>query len=260
EFSTPTGIKEECKEKFASILAEFSTVRKRKDVMPWLPEKDYCPIRLQLTPKQKNYLQQLETWFEIEGTDIVTTGILDRLIRYRQICLAPELLGLKGGSPKTDYILQYIQDYPDESIIIFSSFTQYIKILQKKIPTARMIIGETPIPKRAEYCKAFQEGKIKILLINIQAGKEALTLDKATTTIFTDKFPPIGDITQAEDRFVATRPDIADKEHKIVELMMANSYDEMIYDLLAKRYSETDVINNYKNYIMKGVDVNGITS
>lgn len=237
------------KEKDLQLLLDtFSTQRKRKDVMPWLPDKYYERIRLEPTKEQKKYLQELKDTYRTE--DIVTTGTLDRLIRYRQICLDPALLNLKGKSPKTEWILQYIKDYPDESIIIFSKFTSYLCKLAEQLQTTwAMLIGSTTTAQRGQFIKDFQDKKFQVFLINIDAGKEALTLDTAETTIFTDKYPPIGDIEQAEDRFIASTIDKKNKAHKIIELMMAGTFDEEIYELLQQRKEETDVINNYKKYL-----------
>lgn len=230
------------------LLATFSTQRKRKDVMPWLPSKFYEKVKLEPTKQQLKYLKDLEETYRTG--DITTVGTLDRLIRYRQICLDPSLLNLEGKSPKTEWILQYIKDYPDEQIIIFSKFTSYLVKLSEELNTPwAMLIGATPIKERGKYIEDFQAGKFKVFLINIDAGKEALTLDAAETTIFTDKYPPIGSIEQAEDRFVASTKDKAHKSHKIVELMMAGTFDEQMYKLLEQRKSETDIINNYNLFI-----------
>ena len=238
------------------ILNTFSTQRKRKDVMPWLPDKFYEKVKLSPTREQKKYLKELEETYRTE--DIVTTGVLDRLVRYRQICLDPELLGLNGKSPKTEWILQYLKDYPDEQIIIFSKFTSYLIKLSEELQTSwALLVGSTPAKQRGQFIKDFQAGKFKVFLINIDAGKEALTLDAAETTIFTDKFPPIGSIEQAEDRFIASTEEKAHKAHKIVELMITDTFDEQIYKLLEKRKSETDIINNYNQYIKERSNSNG---
>lgn len=231
------------------FLSKISTQRKRKDVMPWLPLKDYTQVKLEPTKQQLKYLNDLQQYYETEH--IITQGTLDRLVRYRQICLAPELLELKGPSPKTDWIEQYIEDYPEESIIIFSKFTSYLHILHKQLVKHApfLMVGSTPIPERKRIVTEFQKGTSKILLLNLDVGKEALTLDRAETIIFTDKYPPIGDIAQAEDRFVATTEDKANKPHKIIELMMKDTYDEELYKLLNARASETDILNNYKLYL-----------
>ena len=139
---------------------------------------------------------------------------------------------------------------PEKPTIIFSKFTTYIDRLKEQISCPYgVIVGETPPKQRALYIKAFQTGIINLLIIQIDAGKEALTLDRAEAIIFTDKFPPVGDIEQAEDRFVATTEDKANKAHVIYELIMKGTYDEQIYELLEARASAVDAINNFKKYM-----------
>ena len=228
----------------------ISTQRKRKEVMEWLPDKYYERIRLQPTKDQKRYLKELSESYRTG--DIITTGTLDRLVRYRQICLDPGLLQLEGKSPKTEWIKQYLRDNDSEQIIIFSKFTSYLIRLSQELETSwALLVGATSVKQRGQFIKDFQAGKFKVFLINIDAGKEALTLDAAETTIFTDKYPPIGSIEQAEDRFIASTEDKAHKAHKIIELMLADTFDEQLYELLEKRKSETDIINNYKKYMQE---------
>jgi SNF2 family DNA or RNA helicase len=231
------------------VLSKMSTNRKRKDVMRWLPEKDYDIIKLPLNKDQERYLDELEQYYETDT--VITKGVLDRLIRYRQVCLDPGLIELKGDSPKTEWIIDYLSDYPERSVIIFSKFTSYLHRLHKLIPHAGIIVGATSVGHRHEICRDVQAGKIKVLLLNIDAGKEALTLDTVEAVIFTDRYPPVGDIEQAEDRFVASVREKADKLHLIHILMMKNSYDEVLNQLISARATEVDVINNFKNYKRK---------
>ena len=230
-------------------LKVIATRRLRASVMAWLPEKDRVKVPLPLTVEQQRYIQQLNEEFEIEGTDVDAINILAKLIKIRQICLAPATLGLKGKSPKVEWIKQYIKDYPEKSILIFSNFTGWLKILGEELGCDNFIIGETSKSRREELKNDFQSGKIKILLINIKAGKEGITLDKADVSIFTDKYPPVGDIQQAEDRFVATTEDKKNKPHQIIQLMIEGTYDEECYKLVERRASSIDCINSYINYI-----------
>ena len=249
-FINITGFKPGRDQVLQHYLSTISTQRKREEVMPWLPPKDYTQVKLPPTPQQERYLNELSKFYETEH--VIVQGTLDRLIRYRQICLDPGLLELKGGSPKTDWVLQYLEDYPEESIIIFSKFTSYLMRLAPEIAkkhNVELMIGSTPVPQRNCLKLNFQNKKFRVLLLNVDVGKEALTLDQADTIIFTDKYPPIGDIEQAEDRFVATTQSRADKPHKIYEIMIKDTYDEQLYSLLAKRKSETDILNDYKHYI-----------
>ena len=244
-----TDFKPGKKHKLQTQLGFISTNRKRKDVMAWLPQKDYEQIKLEPTKEQLKYLKELDKYFETEN--VIVQGVLDRLTRERQICLHPGLLELKGKSPKLEWIKQYIKDYPEKPIIIFSKFTSFLKILEKELPEECFysIIGSTGVKQREEYKNAFQNGERNVLLIQIDVGKEALTLDRAEAIIFCDKYPPAADIAQAEDRFIATTQSKADKPHTIIELMLKGTYDEHLYKLVAQRKSDTDVINDYKKYI-----------
>lgn len=236
-------------EELQEYLSVISTRRLRSSVMAWLPEKDKVKVPLPLTTDQERYIQQLKEDFEITGTNVDAINILAQLIKIRQICLSPAVLGLKGKSPKVEWIKQYLKDYPDKSILIFSNFTEWLKLLGKELGCNNFIIGETSKVKREQLKNDFQSGKIKLLLINIKAGKEGITLDKADVAIFTDKYPPIGDIMQAEDRFVATSKDKLNSGHTIIDLYMDDSYEVNILKLLARNASEVDVINNYIKYV-----------
>lgn len=231
------------------FLNTISTRRLRSSVMAWLPEKDRQVVALPQTIDQQRYINELNKTFEIEGTNIDAVNILAKLIKIRQLLLAPALLKLKGSSPKINWIKQYIKDYPEKNIIIFSNFTSWLKLLSKELKCDNMIIGETTKVKREQLKESFQSGKIKLLLINIKAGKEGITLDKADVAIFTDKYPPVGDIQQAEDRFVATSKDSLNTGHTIIDLVMEDSYEQNIIKLLENNASEIDIINNYINYL-----------
>ena len=249
EISTFKRGKEKELQEFLDII---STRRLRSSVMKWLPPKDYIKIKLDRTKEQKEYINELKANFEIGDEDVVAVNILDQLIKERQICLSPELLDLKGKSPKLEWIKQYLKDYPDEPILIFSNFTKWLKVLSKELNCPYLIIGETDKKKRELLKNEFQCGKIKLLLLNIKAAKEGITLDTASTAIFTDKYPPVGDILQAEDRFVATTKDKKNTGHTIIDLVMKETYEENIHKLLKSNASDIDVINNYINYIKGG--------
>lgn len=246
-----TFVSKEKEQKLLRFLSVISTSHKRKDVMPWLPDKDYERIRLEPTPAQKKYLKSLLEYYEVEGTDVITQGTLDRLVRYRQICLHPGLLELAGSSPKLDYLKQYLKDYPERSVVVFTRFTSMIHLMKQDpaFKDAGVIIGQTSIKKRTELMQAFQKKKFNVLLAQTDTCKEGVTLDTAECIVFLDKYPPASDIQQAEDRFVATTEQKANKAHTIIELILKGTYDEELYTLVQNNISECDVINKFKAYL-----------
>lgn len=245
------GFIPEKEHKLQTFLKLIATQRKQKDpdVMPWLPDKPIPQtILLPATPHQEKHLTNLTSYFETDG--VICKQPIDRLIRYRQICQDPRLLNLKGGSAKTEWIKQYYHDEPDKPTIIFSTFTSYLKLLQKECPYKNALItGETPPKERKEIEQAFQNKKINILFINVKAGKESLTLDRAEVMIFLDKFPPSGDISQASERFTATSEERKDIPKTIYELVIKDTYDEDLYVAVNKNLSVTDVLNNFNKYL-----------
>ena len=237
--------------KLQTFLLKIATQRKQHDpdVMPWLPQKPTpIPVRLPPSESQTKYLDTLMKYFE--AGHVICKLPIDRLIRYRQICQDPHLLDLKGTSAKTEWLEHYYTDYPETPTIIFSGFTSYLELLAKNCPKkCALITGETSAKNRKEIENNFQNGKINYIFINIKAGKESLTLDRAEVMIFLDKFPPSGDIAQASERFTATQESRKNINKKIYELMLKDTYDEQLYEAVRNNLDATDVLNNFEQYL-----------
>lgn len=249
DFKEIVGFRRGKDKELQEFLAYTSTRRLRASVMSWLPEKDRQQVILPTTKEQAAYIKELRETFEIQDGEINTINVLSRLMKERQLCLAPKTLDLKSESPKLNWIKQYLEDYPDKAVIIFSNFTSWLKHLGKELGIEYLIVGEVSKKERELLKQKFQSGKIRVLLINIQAGKEALTLDRADTIIFTDKYPPVGAIQQAEDRFIATNKDMLKYDHTIISLIMEGTYEVNIEHLLNNNAEEVDIINNYQKYL-----------
>lgn len=238
------------REELEGMLALMGTNRKRKEVMEWLPDKQYTTIPIDLTPKQrKAYEDVLETFrYEEDGENKVDApSVLAQLIRLRQVCLAPSMLGIKAPSAKEEFLMEWLQDHP-EPVIIFSQFTSYLKVLQTKITEnlkepVVMINGELTGKQKEHSVEAFQQGTTRILLANIKAAGVGFTLDKAEVTIFMDKEWNPADNLQAEDRMV---PVSKEKIHKmdVISLVAADTVDEKIETLLNHKYNIVEVINS----------------
>lgn len=234
----------------AMNLSAVSIQRKRAEVMPWASDLDKPTlVRLPLSKRQKKAIEQLETYFEYKH--INTKNILELMIRVRQVCSCPKIVGLNYSSPKINWLLDYIKDYPEKSIIVFSHSTKFLTEIYNtliKLLEVRLIVGETRKELRQGYVSQFQRKIFNILLIQIQTGKEGLTLDQADTTIFMDAYPPSADYLQAKDRMVATVPERV-KPKEIIHVMMADTYDEVLFNLVEHNVEATAVVNDYKQYI-----------
>lgn len=229
---------------------------KRSEVMKWLPkEEEPTEVILPATPEQLKAIDSLINYFEYK--DIVTQTVLDNLIRIRQICAAPKILGLKGKSPKLEWLKEYLKDYPEESVLIFSNSKKFLRLISSELTQEHhLICGDVNPKARLEYVEEFQEGKVKVMLCQTQACKEGITLDAADTSIFMDVYPPSADYLQAKDRMVATTKENV-KPKKLIHVMLQGTYDVQTYRLVERNVDETAIINDYKNYIQERRKTNG---
>lgn len=238
------GFRKERASEFQGLLNVVSTQRKRREVMKWLPKVDTRIIELELSSKQKEVINEILTLQRYNGN--VIPNAVAQLMRLRQATLDPELLDIKDSSPKEQFIYEYIEDNPDEKIIIFSFFTSFLNKLKEKLgDKAVMLTGEQSQLQKQMSVDAIQNGTKNVLLANIIAGGVGWTLDKADTIIFTDiSYSPI-DNQQAQDRFIPTDTTKEYGAKQIIKLQMANSIDKTIDYLVNSKIDIIKYVNDY---------------
>lgn len=228
---------------FEQMLSDLSTNRKRKQVMKWIPKITKQTIPLEFDKKQLGHYKKA-TKELLLGDDREIPNPLALLTRLRQICADPQLLGLEGESPKTNFIKEFINDNT-ESIIIFSSFTSYLISLNRTLEGSVLLTGQQTQDEKDKNIKAFQSGEARILLANIKAGGVGFTLDKADTIIFADRsYNPV-DNDQAADRFIPVSKDKDYGAKQIIDLVIDKSVENKINKLLEKKQNIISYVNNY---------------
>jgi SWI/SNF-related matrix-associated actin-dependent regulator of chromatin subfamily A-like protein 1 len=238
------GFRKDRASEFQGLLNVVSTQRKRREVMKWLPKIDHRVIELEMTNRQQTLIKEIVELQRYNGN--VIPNAIAQLMRLRQATLDPELLGVNDTSPKEQFIYEYIEDNPDEKIIVFSVFTSFLNKLKEKLgDKAKMLTGEQTQAQKQASVDAIQRGNRNILLANIIAGGVGWTLDKVDTIIFTDiSYNPI-DNQQAQDRFIPTDETKEYGAKQIIKLQMAKSIDKSI-DLMVN--SKVDIIKYVNDY------------
>lgn len=242
------SLKKDKLEEFTMLLETNSIQRKRKDIMKWIPKIQKRRVYLEMDNKQKKHYKQVMDEY-MYGENIIPNAMA-QLTRFRQVCLDPGLLGLDGASPKTEFIKEFIDDN-DGSVVIFSSFTSYLKKLKDLLPGAILLTGEQTQEQKQAAVDAIQSGRSRVLLANIIAGGTGWTLDNIDTVIFTDRsFNPV-DNEQAEDRVVPTDPNKIYGAKQIIDLMIENTVDVKITKMLIDKISVIKIVNEYGlNYLV----------
>lgn len=214
------------REEFSEMMAQYSVRRLKKDIMKWLPPKQYTDRYVDMGPKQK---AQYDKWaadgeIEIEESELTAVSILAVYTRLRQFAGALQKIEgtLPDGRPKlqpTDEscklpeLWEILEErglcedevLPDASpVIVFSQFTTMIDMVEawlnkKGVPTAK-ITGGVKQEDREEEIRKFQDGEVHVFLMNTNAGGVAITLDRSDTVVFLDETWNPDDQEQAEDR------------------------------------------------------------
>lgn len=236
---------------YQELMEQYAIQRKRKDVMKWLAGKQYKKVVLEMGTKQANHYKRFKETFvtdKADGTELDASTVLAQMTRLRQLTLAPESVGVDAPSAKEDFVLEWLEDNKGEPVLIFSNFTSYITLLHDKLKKKKykvgLITGEQTMKQRQAAKDKFQNGKLDILLCNIEAAGVGLTLDRAETSIFLDRhYNPTWN-AQAEDRLVATTED-APQGAYIIDLVCKDTFDEAILAMVEKKVDITKIVNNF---------------
>lgn len=229
------------------FMESISVQRKRKEVMQWLPDQQHQTIHVKMGKKQlKLYEQMLEEFMAVDDeVEVDTVNILSQLMRLRQLCLEPKLLGFDVQGAKTDALLEFAENNTDPFIVMttFSSYFPLVKpMLEKLGKKVGIIDGKVSQKEKFKTAEEFQKGNYDILLCNIIAAGTGFTLDRADTIVFLDKdFNPANN-EQAQDRIV---PTTKERYHNIniISLVAAGSIDERVHDILRNKEDLTKLIN-----------------
>jgi len=237
-------LRKDRKDEFQDLLNVVSTQRKRRDIMKWLPKIDEREIKLELTAKQKKLINEIVELQRYNGN--VIPNAVAQLMRLRQATLDPQLLDVDDVSPKEQFIYEYLEDNPDEKVIVFSMFTSFLNKIKDKLgDKAVMLTGEQSQLQKQIAVDRIQKGTAKLMLANIVAGGVGWTLDQADTIIFTDlSYNPV-DNQQAKDRFVPTDQNKEYGGKQIIYLQMEKSIDENIIKLLKSKVNIIKYVNDY---------------
>lgn len=199
-------------------VAPFMLRRKKEQVAQELPAKTEMMRMLPLSPKQTELYetvrlamqQKVRESIEQKGVTRSHIIILDALLKLRQICCDPRLLKKTDTSLNTSHstkleaVIKDLQEMLEEGrrVILFSQFTQMLKILQQELTKQKinyaLLTGVTR--NRQAQVDLFQKREVPLFLISLKAGGTGLNLTAADTVIHYDPWWNPAVENQATDR------------------------------------------------------------
>lgn len=228
-------------------LVKSMCVQTKKRDLPFFKNYkiEYKKINLEMDDLQKEIYKDVDELMEYEDIDCKTA--LVQTLRLQQICVDPNVLVDKYQqySPKFKWIYKFLKKNTDMQVLIvlkrISGFDNLRKLLTLAKITNATIEGKTSLQKRISIQQEFQQGNIQALLIQQDAGKESLTLSNAKAIIFLERDWCPGFNEQMEERMTPVSSVPVTKY--VIDLVMKDTKEELIYDILVRRKEAIDDVN-----------------
>lgn len=159
-------------------IAPFILRRRKEEVQLDLPEKIEQITWIEMDEAQKELYESIK-----KGNHGTTRmQILEAILRLRQICCDPRLVGSEVPGAKLEQLIADIKEALEQKrkVLIFSQFTSMLQLIQKEFPQALLLEGSTSAEKRGELVQRFQEDPdCSLFLLSLKAGGVGLNLTAA---------------------------------------------------------------------------------
>ena len=183
--------------------------RKKRDVLPQLPEKTVAEVMVELGPRQR------ETYDDAEkrgirhirelGTTATITHVLELIQRLKQIC---NFCSVSGASAKLDDVRNRLVTLVAEGhrALVFTQYTDPsfgVAALDEKLAAFNPLTysGRLSTAMRDRVVSRFKtQDEHKILILSLRAGGQGLNLQEASYVFHFDRWWNPAVEHQAEDR------------------------------------------------------------
>lgn len=205
-------------------------------------EKIYAKRIVQFPPDLRKSYDMAEKEFALSyaGHEKQTLWSIGKYVWLRRLCggFIDDSLIWDGKINELRYLLQ--TELKNESVVVWFSFNEEIKAIKRAIAKESWaeITGDTKLDMRSSYIKSFNDGNIRILLMQIAVAETGLNLSKADTAIYYSNPTGLKARKQSEDRILHL-----EKSGPLlyIDLMVENSIDIDLSNALKIKGLESDV-------------------
>jgi superfamily II DNA or RNA helicase len=208
-------------ERFLHTLGPRVLRRTKEETLKDLPPKSYYEVVCDMTPAQKRQWDELAAYaeFKTSGGVIACNGSLALATRMRQLALGELVRGPDGkamfgdDSGKIDELWEHLETRgvfdgaPGDKLIIASRYNEFLDCISEFLVADDVphftLDGRTSEVEADRIMEAWQgkeNRETRVMLVNVKAGGESLTLDAADEMHMMDEDPDPGVNEQMEDR------------------------------------------------------------
>ena len=246
----------------------FILRRTKEDVLLELPEKIVTTHMVELSDNEMKVYEEMrrlaETKFKKHKTaeerkeaKTLNLNFFTELMKLRMAACSMRLVYDRWKEPSTKImalfdILTNVLSNPQNSVIVFSQFTSFLAMVKTELANRNInyyyLDGQTPLEKRQEMVREFQEGGRQLFLSSLKTGGIGINLTAANYVILLDPWWNPAIENQAMDRAHRIGQQ---RVVSVIRLISAQTIEEKILQLHETKQALTDEIlegtaNSYK--------------
>ncbi|WP_204043424.1 DEAD/DEAH box helicase, partial [Acrocarpospora phusangensis] len=244
-------------ERLSALVRPFLLRRRKTDpgIVPELPPKTETDQPVPLTREQAAlYAAAVREGMAriAEADGMARRGLVVKLLTgLKQICNHPaqylkephgRLTGRSGKLALLDELLDTIVA-EDGAALVFTQYVTMARLLERHLAArgvpARLLHGGTPVPRREEMVRRFQDGEVPVFLLSLKAAGTGLNLTRADHVVHYDRWWNPAVEEQATDRAYRigqTRP------VQVHRLIAEGTVEDRIADLLRGKRALADAV------------------
>ncbi|MQS01493.1 DEAD/DEAH box helicase, partial [Streptomyces alkaliterrae] len=204
--------------RLAGLVRPFLLRRRKSDpgIAPELPPKTETdrPVALSAEQSALYRAQVADVMDRIRDSEGINRSglVLKLLTGLKQICNHPahflkeDNAVLTGRSGKLDLLDELLDTIiaEDGAALVFTQYVAMARLLERHLRErgipARLLHGGTPVPRREELVRRFQDGEVPVFLLSLKAAGTGLNLTRADHVVHYDRWWNPAVEAQATDR------------------------------------------------------------
>ena len=226
---------------FVEMLKSHMIRRRKLTVMPELPQIQitHIPIEIGITQRKAyeaiKHVKDMEVAFEDLSEPMFIQHVLTKLVRLLQCASDPQGLGLVTiPSAKLDWLADWCDDNPHESVLIFSRYRKTAERAARLVNADTLIMGGSALKTSLTASRR--------IVATIAAAAEGFDFGHIQTAIFIDCEWSSILMSQAQERIDRggnTEP------KNIIFLEAQNTVDSLVRDALENKWNTKQLIDSF---------------
>lgn len=244
-------------QRLARLVSPFLLRRRKSDpgIAPELPPKTETDRTVSLTTEQAALYEAVvrETMAAISGSDgMERRGLIVKLFTgLKQICNhpaqflkeeQPRITGRSGKLELLDELLDTIVA-EDASVLVFTQYVQMARLLETHLAARGMptqfLHGGTPVARREDMVRRFQDGEVPVFLLSLKAAGTGLNLTRAGHVVHFDRWWNPAVEAQATDRAYRIGQTQPVQVHRLIA---EGTIEDRIAEMLTRKQALADAV------------------